>query len=75
MGTTIMKTIEWKKRQALISGSKQSYKATLCMGQLSNVDQSSYRLVTDECDQVNAFIVGVTSTSSLESESNSQAIA
>ena len=45
-----------------------------CLGQLSNVIRSSDHLVTDGCGQVNAFIVGVTSTLSLESESDARAI-
>ena len=45
------------------------------LGQVLNVDQSSDHLVTDGCGQVDAYIVGMTSTSSLKPESDAQAIA
>ena len=44
------------------------------LGQLLDVDRSSERLVTERGGQVDAFIVGVISTSSLESKSDARAV-
>ena len=43
--------------------------------QLLNVNRSSDDLVTEGCGEVDAYIIGMTNTSSLESESQARAVA